>query len=167
MTTQVQTAVAPAPASLRFTLVTAAAAITAAAAAWASTGFGLPVWAMFVGWVAYYSRGHSARDGALNLICLLAGLAIGLLASVAIGALMPRLGTFSVAVVVFAVAMIVVSLRALPWANNIPAYFLGLIAWFAHHAQPTLEAYAELGSAGALGSFAAWFAGSAQKRLAW
>jgi hypothetical protein len=83
-----------------------------------------------------------------------------------VGALSPSFGTFTLPVVVLLVATLVVSLRVSPVLSNIPAYFLGLVTVFAAHVQPTLYAVAELGAAGAIGSFAAWFASRWQHRLA-
>lgn len=145
---------------------TAAAAVTAATAAFISVIFALPVWAMFIGWVAYYTRGHSARDGLANFICLMLGVAFGMVAASAIAALAPALGVATIGVVVFVVAAIVVSLRVVPVANNILSYFLGLISFFAAHLEPALSALVELGSASAIGCFAGWIANSLQSRLA-
>ncbi|MHC8358960.1 DUF1097 domain-containing protein [Pseudomonas sp. LS2P72] len=150
---------------LMFTLFTAVAAATAALAAGSSVMLTLPVWAMFVGWVAFFSRGLTLRDGLVNLGCVLMGIAFGIGAALSIGALTPSLGMFALPVVVFVVAMVVVSLRALRVMNNIVAYFLGLIAYFAAHLEPSLESFVELGSAGGLGSLAGWLSHAAQQRL--
>ncbi len=158
---------APAPSGkLRFLAISAAAAVTAASAAHFSNLIAVPAWAMFMGWVAYYTRGHSGRDGLVNYACLALGICLGFIAVMAVGTLAPSFGTFALPVVVLVVATLVVSLRALPVLSNIPAYFLGLVTVFAAHVQPTLYAVAELGSAGAIGSFAAWFASRWQHRLA-
>ena len=150
---------------LMFTLFTAVTAATAALAAGSSLLLTLPVWAMFVGWVAFFSRGLTLRDGLVNLGCVLMGIAFGMGAALSIGALAPSLGLFALPVVVFVVAMVVVSLRATRTMNNVVAYFLGLITWFASHLEPSLESFAELGSAGALGSVAGWLPHVAQQRL--
>lgn len=150
---------------LMFTLFTAVAAATAALAAGSSLLLTLPVWAMFVGWVAFFSRGLTLRDGLVNLGCVLMGIAFGMGAALSIGALAPSLGLFALPVVVFVVAMVVVSLRATRTVNNVVAYFLGLITWFASHLEPSLESFAELGSAGALGSVAGWLSHVTQQRL--
>lgn len=134
--------------------ISAVAAVTAAAASASSLAFGLPVWAMFIGWVAFFTRGMTVRDGAINLGCVWIGIAIGALAALAIGALSPSLGMIALPVVVFVVAIIVVSLRAVPTLNNILGYFLGLIAFFAAHLEPTLGSVAELAAASGLGSVA-------------
>jgi hypothetical protein len=76
------------------------------------------------------------------------------------------MGPFAVALVVFIVATIVVSMRAVPTLDNIPAWFLGLIAFFASHVEPALGAIAELAGAGALGSAAGWISQRLQARLA-
>jgi hypothetical protein len=150
---------APLPASrARFFAMSAAAAAVAASAAHASTLITVPVWAMFVGWVAFYTRGHSAREGVANLLCLALGIALGLIASVAVGMLHPSLGSTALPLVVLIVALLVISLRAVPMLNNILSYFLGLITVFAAHAEPGIAAFAELATAGALGGFAAWLA---------
>lgn len=151
---------------LRFLAISAAAALTAASAAHVTTLIAVPAWAMFMGWVAYYTRGHSGRDGMVNYACLTLGIGLGLIAMIAVGALAPSFSTFALPIVVLVVATLVVSLRAVPVLSNIPAYFLGLVTVFAAHVQPTLYAMAELGLAGAIGSFAAWFASRWQQRLA-
>lgn len=151
---------------MKFTLLTAAAAIVAALAAFLSVTIALPVWAMFIGWVAFYTRGHSAHDGLINLTGLLLGLLIGMAAATAIGVLAPQIGSYAVALVVFSVAMLVVSLRALPIFNNVISYFLGLISFFAAHLEPGLAAFLELAAASSLGSAAAWIASLAQARIA-
>lgn len=151
---------------MKFTLLTAAASLVAAAAAFLSVTVALPIWAMFIGWVSYYTRGHSARDGAINLTGVLVGLLIGMVAATVIGILLPLIGRYAFPLVVFSVAMVVVSFRALPIFNNVLSYFLGLISFFASHLEPGLAAFFELAGASTLGSAAAWVASSAQARIA-
>lgn len=141
------------------------AAATAAAASASSLVFALPVWAMFVGWVAFFTRGLTARDGAINLACVCIGAAMGIVAAVAIGMLQPALGILALPTVVFVVATVVVSLRAVPVFNNVLAFFLGLIAYFAAHMEPTLNTLVHLGSASALGTVAGWVSMKLQQHL--
>jgi hypothetical protein len=150
----------------RFLTIGAAAGLVAAAAAYLSTVAAVPVWAMFIGWVAYFTRGHSGRDGLVNYLCLALGLLVGFAAAAALGMLGPVLAVFALPVVVFSVGLLVVSLRALPALSNVPSYFLGVISVFAAHAAPTLEAFAELGGASAIGSIAAWLASTVQAWVA-
>lgn len=144
---------------------TAAAAVTAAAAAHTSSLLSLPVWAMFVGWVAYFTRGRSLREGASSLACVMIGLIVGIGAAISIGWLRPTLGDAALPLVVFAVTLVVVSLRAVPVINHLPGYFLGLIAYFASALEPGLEALLSLGSAAGLGGSAAWLSQQLQGRM--
>jgi hypothetical protein len=148
-----------------FHALTAAAAVVAAAAAGASNSAGVPVWAMFVGWVAFYTRGVTARDGLFNYLCSVLGVAIGMAAAAGIGLLAPVLGTAALPTVVLVVAAAVVSMRQVPGINNILCYFLGLISFFALHQKPSLTGLATLAGAMALGSTAAWLAQTVQLRI--
>ncbi len=156
---------APAPASMRFNLLTLVAAVTAAVAATTSASLGWPVWAMFMGWVAFFTRGHSARDALFSYLCLTIGIAFGVCAALAVGTLLPLLGPFAFGAVVFVVAIVVVSLRALAPVNNVPAYFLGLITFFAAHIEPGLLAFGELAGVSGLGTVAAWIAHRLQGKI--
>lgn len=142
----------------------AMAATVAAIAAGTSAALALPVWAMFIGWVAFFTRGLSARDGMFNALCVALGILVGMGAALALGVLGPLIGAAALPSVVFAVAMVVLSLRTAPGINNIPCYFLGLISYFASHLAPVPAAFVALGSAAALGAFAAWVAHAAQRR---
>ena len=146
------------PASIRFNHLTLVAAVTAAIAATTSASLGWPVWAMFMGWVAFFMRPTSAREAFLSYICLVVGIAIGTLAYLSVGILLPIVGVAAYGCVVFVVALVVVSMRAAPFINNIPAYFLGMITFFASHLEPGITAFCELAAVGGLGSFAGWIA---------
>lgn len=141
------------------------AAVTAAGAAYMSSALALSVSAMFIGWVAYFTRGLSVRDGAANLACLMLGVGFGMFAALALAELRPLLGMGAIAGVVFAVALVVVSLRSVPVLNNILAYFLGLISFFAAHREPSLLVFAELSGAAAIGTLAGWLCHLGQARL--
>lgn len=158
---------APAPRffSLAYSAFTLAAAVVAAAASALALVLELPVWAMFVGWVAFYTRGVTARDGVFNLVCVGLGVLIGKLAALAIGALSPAMGAMALPLVVLVVALVVVSLRGVPRLNNLLCYFLGLIAFFAIHQPPSLSLFGTLAGAVALGSAAAWTAHALQRRV--
>lgn len=147
---------ATAQSPLRFVAFTAVAAVTAAIAALVSASLQWPVWAMFVGWVAYFTRGGTWRSGIANYGCLGAGLALGIGAAHAIALAQPHVGAAALPLVVFVVASVVLSLRATPPLNNLLCYFLGLIAFFAAHQPPTLSTLLALAAPTALGGLAAW-----------
>lgn len=160
-----QAKAALAPTSVQFNFLTLIAAVTAAIAATTAASIGWPVWAMFMGWVAFYTRGHTAKEALFNYLCLAIGIAFGVGAALGIGALMPLMGPLAFGPVVFVVAIIVVSLRAVPHLNNVPGYFLGLITFFAAHIEPGFLAFSELAAVSGLGSFAGWLAHICQSRI--
>lgn len=149
-----------------FFLITATAALVASIASGLSAVLTLPVWAMFIGWVSFFTRGASARDAAVNAACVALGLGFGMAAAWALGAVGPSLGALALPVVVFAAASVVVSLRAAPVLNNIACYFLGLIAFFASHFKPSVASFSLLAGAVALGAAAAWLTHTLQHRIA-
>lgn len=125
----------------------------------------VPVWAAFIGWIAFFSRGITARDGAINLTCVLIGLLIGMAAAFASAALTPYLGAWTIAPVVLIATFMLLSLGLLPRINNLTGFFLGLVCFFASHLPPTLDTFVELAVAAALGVFGALIASLVQKRL--
>ena len=66
-----------------FGLNAAESAVAATAAALAALVLEVPVWAMFIGWIAFYTRGLSVRSTIENLACVGAGLLLGLVATLA------------------------------------------------------------------------------------
>lgn len=144
----------PAPAT--YLVVTMVLAATAAMAAFTSASLSLPVWAMFVGWVAYFTRRPSAKEGLHSFVCVLIGLVLGSAAVLILGLLGPALGRFALPIVVFFIGGTVIITRGLPVLNNLLGYFLGLITFFASHLEPELGSIGQLGSATALGSLAGW-----------
>lgn len=151
-----------APDNLKITI--AEALITALAAAVAILTE-LPIWAMFVGWIAYFTRGRDLRNGLINLGCVGIGLVLGVAAAAVLGSLGGPPSLAAQAGVVFAVALVVLSLRFLPVFDNLLGFFLGLVAWFAAHQPPGIDGFAMLGLAATLGTTAGWLAHSMQQRL--
>jgi Protein of unknown function (DUF1097) len=112
-----------APTSIKVTLVEAL--ITAIAATLALLG-GLAIWAMFIGWIAYFTRGLDGRNGLINLGCVMIGLTLGV-ATASILGLIGSPGVPVQAAVVFGLGIVVLSLRFLPVVNNLLGFFLGLV----------------------------------------
>ncbi|WP_142781885.1 DUF1097 domain-containing protein [Agrobacterium sp. T29] len=145
--------------------LTMTAALTAAVAAQSSLLLTLPPWAMFMGWVAYFSRRPSVREGFQSWVGAVIGLCIGAVAVTATGILTPTLGAFAFPIVVFCVALTVISTRGLPFLNNLLGYFIGLITFFAAHLEPELASIVKLGSATAIGSVAGWAVQTIEKKV--
>lgn len=138
--------------------------VAASLAATVSAQINVPVWATFMGWIAFFTRGMTARDGAINLACLLIGLIIGITAGLAGGALTPYLGAWTMTVLVLIATFMLLSLGLLPVINNVLGFFLGLVCYFASHLPPTLDTFVELGMALTLGVAGALLASLSQKR---
>jgi hypothetical protein len=139
-----------------YIMLTITAAIVAALAAFTSAFVGLPPWAMFLGWVAYFTRQPSPAQGLQTFLCVLLGLALGAAAVISLGQLAPMIGPLALPIIVFGVALIVIGTRGLKIVNNLLGYFIGLITFFAAHLEPALESLAQLASASAIGLFAGW-----------
>jgi hypothetical protein len=139
-----------------YILLTVTAATVAALAAFTSASVGLPPWAMFLGWVAYFTRQPSPAQGLQTFVCILAGLALGAVAVISLGHLAPIMGPTALPVIVFGVGFIVIATRGLMIVNNLLGYFIGLITFFAAHLEPSLESIARLGFANAIGLLAGW-----------
>jgi len=124
---------------------------------------GIPVSAMFIGWIAFFTRGITARDGLINLGCLLIGLAIGIAAGTASELLAPHLGALTITPVALLITVVVLSLRGLPVFNNLLSLFLGVVSFFASHLGTTLATFLELSLACALGVLAGLLASRVQR----
>ncbi|MBJ7537116.1 DUF1097 domain-containing protein [Marinomonas transparens] len=149
----------------KYILISAVAAIMATIAATVSNGLGWPVWAMFIGWVAFFFGKSSLSGAAATFGCLAIGLVLGNVAGICIGLLAPKAGFWAISPVVFVVATVVVSLRGVPVLNNIPAYFLGLITFFAAYLPLGVSATVSLILPTALGVVAAFCTGVLQKHM--
>ncbi len=155
----------PAHTATFYIAISAAIAATAAAATFLSVSSGLPLWAMFIGWVAFFTRAATAREVVRSFTCIALGLLLGGVAALALGRLGPVLGHATIVVVVFFVALLVVSLRSVPFINNVLCYFIGLTAFFAAHSAPESPSIAQLAGASALGLLAGWGAHTLQHLL--
>lgn len=151
---------------MQFVLYTVIAAAVASLAAWSSEALALEVWIMFAGFIAWFTRPTSLRDGLYSIICLWLGMALGALSYVATAALMPSLGALGLPLVVFVLAIVIVGLRTTSVVNNMLAWFLGMVTFFAADMEVSLEPLLELGSASAIGGFAGWACQALNRRWA-
>ena len=118
----------------------------------------VPVWAMFIGWITFFTRGHSACEGIVNWGCVLGGLILGITAGLASEAMASILGTLTVIPVALVVTLVVLSLKWLPVFNNVLGYFLGTVCYFASRLPPSLSTLVDLAialSLGVIGGFLA------------
>ncbi len=151
--------------STRLKVVLGESVVASSAATLSVMAFEVPVWAMFVGWISFFTRGLNLKAGAVNLICVLTGVVMGIGAAHAMAALTPVMGGYAISVVVFAITVIALSLAKAPVFNNLLGFFLGLVAYFASHQPPSFTAFWMLGLAATLGTTAAFIAHTLQKHL--
>jgi Protein of unknown function (DUF1097) len=145
--------------------VTLMEAFITALAATAAILIEVPIWGMFVGWIAYFTRGLDVRNALINLGCVFIGLVLGSAAALVLGSLGGPPSVAEQAAVVFGLGLVVLSLRFLPIFNNLLGFFLGLVAWFAFHQAPGVGPLMTLASAATLGSFAGAVAHRLQQHI--
>ncbi|SDZ89670.1 DUF1097 domain-containing protein [Microbulbifer marinus] len=116
---------------------------------------GLPVWIALAGWVSYYSRGSSLRDGAYNLACLVTGLGIGIVSQAAAVKWHPDLGMLAMpAALVFAAASVWL-MNVVTGVNNFRSYLIGIAVVIVAGMDTSLDSYLMLTAAVTLGAFVA------------
>ncbi|GAA3967746.1 hypothetical protein GCM10023085_57730 [Actinomadura viridis] len=150
----------------RFVVFTAIAGVVAAAAAFASESLSLEPWAMFAGWVAWFTRPQSLTQGVHAVVCLWLGLVLAVLGRLSVEALVPTAGHAALPLTVFVLAVVVVGLRTAPVVNNMLAWFLGLIAFFAAHPEEIPTGLLALVAATAIGAIAGFVCQRLQSRFA-
>lgn len=153
------------PTSTHLKVVIGEAVIASSAATLSTAAFEVPVWAMFVGWISFFTRGLNLKQGAINLACVLIGFALGMGAAHAMAVLTPFLGGYAITAVVFVVTGIALSLAQVPVFNNLLGFFLGLVAYFASHQPPAVSTFTMLTVAATLGATAACLAHALQKHI--
>nr|WP_221380267.1 DUF1097 domain-containing protein [Actinoplanes polyasparticus] len=148
---------------IRFTVI---AGVVAAAAAFLSQLAGLPAWAMFIGWVAWFTRPASTRQGVYSIISLWAGVLLATAGTFIVAWLSPVVGAVALPISVFLLALVAVGLRATTILGNTLTWFLGLIAFFALHPDNPLTGILTLVAAGAIGAVAGFTSQRLQHRYA-
>lgn len=152
--------------SKKYHIQTLIAAVVAAIAATISAYISVAPWIMFIGWVAYFTKPGSLNNILVSAACICLGILIGILAAKGIGVLAPSLGVGAFAVVVFVVASVVITVRSISYINNIPAWFLGMITYFAAHPEPSVLSISSLILTVIFGVFAGYFAHKMQIKVA-
>ncbi|MBO1110458.1 DUF1097 domain-containing protein [Bordetella petrii] len=153
------------PASTHLKVVIGEAVIASSAATLSTVALEVPVWAMFVGWISFFTRGLNLKQGMINLACVLIGLALGTGAAHVMAVLTPVLGDYAISAVVFIITGAALSLARAPVFNNLLGCFLGLVAYFAYHQPPSVSKLAVLAMATTLGATAAFLAHALQARI--
>ncbi|MEO3873313.1 DUF1097 domain-containing protein [Nonomuraea sp. B12E4] len=150
----------------RFVAFTAIAAVVAAAAAYSSTALGLQAWVMFAGWVAWFTRPTSPRLGIHAIVCLWLGMALAVIGHGIVELAAPIAGAAALPLAVFVLASVAVGLRTTPVLDNMLAWFVGLVTFFAAEPEHPLPGLLTLIAGSALGAFAGFACQRLQHRFA-
>ena len=150
--------------SAGFVLYTLVAATVTAASTWVSTVIEIEIWAMFTGFVAWFTSQSSTRDAALAMVCLWLGMAMAVVASIATAWLTPYAGSISLPIVVFFVACTILGIRKIGPIQNLVCWFMGLVAYFAAGRMTEPLTLFELIAASAGGGIAGWVCQTATAR---
>lgn len=146
-------------------IVAGESVVASLAATFSVLVLGLPVWAMSIGWIAFFTRGVNFKAGLVNMGCVLIGLALGVGATHLQGALGPYLDAYAISAVVLAITAAALSLARLRVFNNLLGFFLGLVLYFASHLPPTLGSFTSLSLAAAIGVAAGFLAHAWARRV--
>lgn len=138
----------------QFILFTLVAAASASFAAWGSAALSLEVWVMFAGLISWFTRPASWREGVCAIICLWLGIGLAAVSHRLLSALSPAMDALALPLVVFLVAILIVSLRTTRIVDNTLAWFLGMVTFHAAGQEPTAEAFSALFGASAIGGLA-------------
>lgn len=114
----------------------------------------LEVWIMFIGYIGWFTRPTSHKEGFFTMLCMTLGILLGANAYIGIGALVPYVGLLGLPLIVFLVAIVVVGLRETRVVNNMLGWFLGLVTFFAAHMEISLLTLSHLILASSIGSLA-------------
>ena len=157
---------APSRSTIQYIVFTVIAGIVAAVAAFGSVLLSLEPWAMFVGWVAWFTRPASLVQGINAIVCLWLGLVLAVLGHFSVEIFSPAIGLAALPLTVFFLAIVAVGLRTTPVLNNMLAWFLGLVAFFAAEPEAVVPGFLALVAATAIGALAGYVCQALQRQLA-
>lgn len=130
--------------------------IIGALAVYTGGAFQLPVWVIFLAWISFNLTG-----GAIELsLKIFIQQVIGILLAVGVQycnkSLLPLLGDYSLPLIMCIVNILLVFISKTKKLNSIPAYFSGMIIWFASQSEPRFLECTNLVIAIAVGFFFGW-----------
>lgn len=107
----------------------------------------IPVWSMFIGWIAFVAGGMSARTAAPTYVCAILGLLLGFVGAAIIGGGAASMGAdVALLVGVFVIVFAALLAQFIPFASLVVCYFIGMTTFFASGLPPVTETALVLGS---------------------
>lgn len=119
----------------------------------ASAQFKLLGWVAFVTWGGYFLTGVTTKSAVKELIAYTLGILAGAVIVILAMNVGSPFGSFTLPVIVGAVAFVIVLLELVPWFDMAPMYFLGAAVFFAAGAKPDTQTIMATWIPGVLGLF--------------
>lgn len=121
-------------------LALAVVALIAAVSSVICAHLDIPVWTMFIGWIAFVAGGMSLKSAAPSYVSTLFGVALGFVGAVIIGKGSAIIGgdpalLLGVFIIVFAALLG----QWMPFANLVVCYFIGMTTFFASGLPPEVS----------------------------
>jgi hypothetical protein len=97
----------------------------------------IPVWTMFIGWIAFVAGGMRASTAAPTFVSAVLGLVLGIVGALIIGGTTPAIGAdLALLVAVFVIVLVALLAQYVPFANVVVCYFIGMTTFFASGLPP-------------------------------
>lgn len=126
-----------------------------------SDSLGVPAWTLFLTWTSYGLLGGRVRDGLRLLAGFNVGLIAGSLTVLAGTSAVPVLGQAAMPIALGIACGLLAALDQVPPINLVPAYFVGMVSYFAAGPWPSVQATFGLAVAAALGIGVGWLSNRA------
>jgi hypothetical protein len=92
----------------------------------------IPVWVMFIGWIAFVAGGMAARTAAPTFVSAILGVVLGFIGTAIISSAAGSIGAdFALLAGVFVIVFSALLAQWLPFANLVVCYFIGMTTYFA------------------------------------
>lgn len=106
----------------------------------------VPVWTMFIGWIAFVAGGMSAKTAAPTFVCSILGVILGFIGAAIIGGGAAGMGAdLALLVGVFVIVFAALLAQYLPFASLVICYFIGMTTFFASGLAPVMATMIVLG----------------------
>lgn len=133
-------------------LASALTALVAAISSVLCAHIGIPVWVMFIGWIAFVAGGMSVNSAPASFICAIVGVLLGFLGAAIIGGGAAALGgDLALLLAVFVIVFAALLAQHVPMLNLVVCYFIGMTTFFASGLAPGGATLATLGGGLLLG----------------
>lgn len=97
----------------------------------------VPVWVMFIGWIAFVAGGMSAKTAAPAFVCAVLGVMLGFAGALIISNAAAGIGAdLALLVGVFVIVFAALLAQYVPFASLVVCYFIGMTTFFASGLPP-------------------------------